>query len=311
MFSCRHYITSFLQGFLLRSIAKDGIRIVIDGTQVGKENAALVISLVWQKRGIPICWFVKKGSKGHFKVTDHIEVIKQFTAILLPLLPEGMEVTLLGDGEFDSIELQEYCLSHSWNYVLRTACDTVLYENGDKFAPQNIGIPTSATHFFIAGIEFTQKRFQYIQLVVQHDKKHKKPIFLISNLEYAIDIIGYYKERYSIECLFRDMKTSSFNIHLTRLKKPEEVANLIIIAALAFIFLLLLGIQHDTLEWRKKVQRVRKDKKVLSLFSFACRLIVFLVHNEIEFILLLKFPQNPNDFSKSFTEKSFVGFCKR
>jgi len=50
------------------------------------------------------------------------------------------------------------------------------------------------------------------------------------------------------------------------LKQACEVSNLIIIAALAFILLTVLAIQYDKPKWRKKVQRVRKDRKVLSFF---------------------------------------------
>ena len=75
----------------------------------------------------------------------------------------------------------------------------------------------------------------------------EKPILLVSNLLCSYDIISDYSLRYSIECLFKDLKSTSFNIHKTRLKKPEEVKNLIIIAALAFLLLTILAIQYDRL----------------------------------------------------------------
>jgi len=295
------FLVPFLKSFLAFSISKLGVRFVIDGTQVGKDNAALMISFVWQKRGVPICWFVKKGSKGHFKVADHIAVLEHFAAIIKPLLSEELAVTILGDGEFDSIEIQQFCLNQSWNYALRTACNTVLYENGDRFYPENIAVEEGENHVFIADIEFTKAKFQYVQLVVQHDTKHKDPIFLISNLECGQDIMDYYDERYSIECLFRDVKTTSFNLHLTRLKEPEHVSNLIIIAALAFILLLTLGIQYNSLEWRKKVQRVRNGRKVLAFFTFAFLLLAFLLDNDVPWEFSFHFPKNEDDFFKGYT----------
>ena len=88
---------------------------MIDGSQMGKNNAALMISIVWQNRGIPICWFVKKGSKGHFKEEEHVQVLQEAYNVLSPILPEKMPVVLLGDGEFDGIALQKFCLSSSWD----------------------------------------------------------------------------------------------------------------------------------------------------------------------------------------------------
>ena len=46
---------------------------------------------------------IKKGNKGHFTAANHVEVIKQVAS----LITFPISVTVLGDGEFDSCELQE------------------------------------------------------------------------------------------------------------------------------------------------------------------------------------------------------------
>jgi len=76
----------------------EGIRLVIDGSDVGKKNGVLMVSIVWKNRGIPICWYVKKGNKGHFKEQHHVAILEQAFEILADILPEGIAVTVLGDG---------------------------------------------------------------------------------------------------------------------------------------------------------------------------------------------------------------------
>ena len=278
------YLFFFLQGILAFPAFTNGIVLVIDGSQMGKDNAALMISLVWRKRGIPICWYVKKGGKGHFKAIDHEKVLNDAIGILKTMLPDNICVTVLGDGEFDGIGLQKLCKSVGWNYVLRTACDTVLYENGERFQAKEISPDGSHDCVFISTVEFTEERFKYVSVVCWHNKKrHEDPIFLISNLLCVGEIIELYDQRYSIECLFKDLKSTSFNLHKTRLKKPEQVSNLMIIAALAFILLTIIAIQYDIPKWRKKVQRIRKDQKVLSFFTFAYRLIDYFIEYDIGF----------------------------
>ncbi len=287
------YLTAFLRGILALTLLRHGVVLVIDGSQTGKDNATLMISLVWQNRGIPICWYVKKGAKGHFKSEDHEKVFQHAIQLLLPLIPEGMPVTLLGDGEFDGIGLQQMCIEIGWNWVLRTACNTVLYENLERFQAKQIGPTANQNCTFIPDVEFTEARFKYVNFVCWHDeKRHEEPIFLISNLQNAGDIIELYDQRYSIECLFKDLKSTSFNLHKTRLKKADEVSNLIIIAALAFILLTVLAIQYDKPEWRKKVQRVRKDRKVLSFFTFAYKLINHFLDYDIGFNFSFQFSKN-------------------
>lgn len=288
------FLNHFLSG-LICSFFKDSseIILVIDGTQIGKNNAALAVSLVWKKRGIPICWLVKEGSKGHFSEKDHVTVLQQAFDIILPLIPLSLQVLVLGDGEFDGIDLQKLCLSNGCDYVVRTACNTVLYKNQEVFQGKNISPEAEHDCFFIENVEFTKKRFKYVSFLCWHNqKRHKEPIFLISNLTCPRRIMEYYDQRYSIECLFKDLKSKSFNIHKTRLKKSEEVNNLIIIAALAFIIITILAINYDEPKYRKMVQRVRSDRKVLSFFSFAYKLIQHFLDNQFDFQVSCQFSKN-------------------
>lgn len=290
------YLHSFLLGILTLTYFRDGITIVIDGSQMGKDNAALMISLVWKKRGIPICWYVKNGGKGHFKTADHLKVTQHAIEILRSLLPDNMPVTLLGDGEFDGIELQQLCLDIGWNYVLRTACDTVLYQGDECFHAKDITTDNNHDCVFLEMVEFTLKRFKYVSYVCWHDKtRHEEAIYLISNLLCAGEIIEFYDQRYSIECLFKDLKSTSFNLHKTRLKYHEQVSNLILIAALAFMLLTVIAIKYDSDFWRKKVQRVRTDCKVLSFYTFAYRFIDYLIDNDIGFNFYFQISKNEQD----------------
>lgn len=291
------YLQRFLQGFILYALLATGeVILTIDGSQMGKHNAALMVSLVWRKRGIPVCWFVKSGSKGHFREEHHVEVLKQALLILLPLLPPDMPVTVLGDGEFDGIELQKLCREYGCKYALRTACNTVFYKKGERFQGKSLSVAEHHDCLFIEHLEFTDKRFKYVNFVCWHDcKTHQDPIFIVSNISCPRAIIEYYDQRYSIECLFKDIKSTSFNVHKTRLEKPEEVNNLLIVAALAFILLTSLIHIYDTKAYRKKVQRVRPDRKVLSFFCFAYKLLEYFLDHDVGFtfsMLFSKFSMN-------------------
>lgn len=297
------FLLAFIKGVLLCTSGLDtGIVLVIDGSQMGKDNAALMVSLVWGNRGIPICWIVKKGAKGHFKTVDHVKVLQQAIEIIALALPSNVAVTLLGDGEFDSADIQKLCLSKKWDYVLRTARNTIFYENGERFQSKFISPEPTQTVHFIGGVEFTEERFKYVSLVCWHDdKRHEEPIYLVSNLLCAGEIIELYDQRYSIECLFKDLKSTSFNINKTRLKNPKEVSNLLIVASLAFILLTVLAIQYDEPKWRKKVQRLRGDRKVLSFFSFAYKLIDYFDDYDIRFTFSFQFSKNIRSFFQAPT----------
>jgi hypothetical protein len=106
---------------LLRTLALNGLTLVIDGSTVGRGCVALVIGVVYKQRALPIAWTVVAGKKRHFPEAMHIDLIKEVEAAV----PDGVEVTLLGDGEFDGVDLQ--ALVNGWRYVLRTAKNITLY----------------------------------------------------------------------------------------------------------------------------------------------------------------------------------------
>ena len=94
--------------------------LTIDGSEVGRGCMTLMVSLIYQNRAIPLVWCVFDRPKGRLSAQEHIALLNE----LQRLLRADAEVILLGDGEFDSVELQSYLAQHNWEYVCRTAKDT-------------------------------------------------------------------------------------------------------------------------------------------------------------------------------------------
>jgi hypothetical protein len=77
--------------------------LLLDGMPVGRGCIALLISVAYRKRALPLAWLVVEGSKGHLSDDVHLQLLHQ----LLPLVPRHAQVVLLGDGEFDSVLFQQ------------------------------------------------------------------------------------------------------------------------------------------------------------------------------------------------------------
>ena len=224
---------------------------------MGNQHVALMISLVYKNRSIPLCWVVKKGGKGHFTTEMHVTLLKQLQEQLGVLFPTDKQVIVLGDGEFGSIDLQSTCLSFGWDYVFRIAKNTILHEMESRFQPQQLQLPQDQHYLYFEDVEFTQERFEHVNFLYWHDPKHEEPIALVSSLEEAIDIAEAYDRRYAIECLFKDLKSTSFNIHKTRLKSADAISNLIMVAAFAFTLLIKIATKYEKHKIRKYIHRIR------------------------------------------------------
>ena len=87
---------------LLAHVAFETLVLVMDGSVVGRGCVALMIHVLYKGRALPLAWRVRQGPKGHFPEELHIALV----ALIRACLPEGTQVVLLGDGEFDGTTLQ-------------------------------------------------------------------------------------------------------------------------------------------------------------------------------------------------------------
>ncbi|MEM9424950.1 MAG: IS4 family transposase, partial [Spirochaetota bacterium] len=276
---------------LLRGLAQRGpLLIAIDGSEVGKDCMALMVSVVWRKRALPVCWLVRKGKKGHMSVALHLEVLKQ----LANILPEGSEVVLLGDGEFDGYPLQAFCEKEHWKYALRTAKNSsIVMPNGECFAINELYPMPEHDHWLIEGIGFTQQGYGPVNCLVWHSSKYDEAIYLVSNLDWAKDIMDYYTRRFGVETLFGDIKSRGFNIHKTRIDNPERLNALLMVVCIAFLLVFALA------TFRNKLQKylpkfLRKDRiHAYSFFQIGLRAFRFFIKQQLKI-----FPQFTNNYQQ-------------
>ena len=95
---------------LLKTLSTQPIQLVMDGSVAGRGCLALMLSVVYHGRALPLCWVVVSAPKGHFPEATHRALLAQLQAIM----PKDAQVTFLGDGEFDGIDLQADLRKTDW-----------------------------------------------------------------------------------------------------------------------------------------------------------------------------------------------------
>lgn len=218
--------------YLIEKASKRGeLLFVVDGSQVGSSHTCLIVSIIVKGFSIPVAWVVKKGEKGHFSEDTHLELMKMFHQIV----PPSCRVVLLGDGEFDGIRLTSWCNEQNWEFAMRTASNRNI-DCGGEIAPFNT-IAADNNH----SVVFIPDAILGANGVFWHEKGYKDPIYLITNMELAEMACKYYKKRFKIESMFKQLKSKGFQLHKTQLQSAEKISNLIIVVAIAFCFTYCLG----------------------------------------------------------------------
>jgi len=231
------YFLPYVQA-LLHSLPEGPLVLVMDGSSVGQGCVALVVSVVYKKRALPVGWIVVSGEKGHLPDVTHQQLVQQIAAHL----PPEREVIFLGDGEFDGIGLLAAVTQQGWQFVCRTQKNVVLFEGEEDFRLSWLNLkPGEAIP--LEEVFFTKEGFGPLLCVACWDKRYQEPLYLVSNLQLWQEAVYWYKKRFQIETFFSDQKSRGFGLAKSHLSTPSRLSRLLMATCLAYIWMVCLGVR--------------------------------------------------------------------
>lgn len=219
---------------LLSKIAeqKGELIFVIDGSETAADCVTLMLSVIWKGYAIPVVWITRVGKKGHFSEEVHLDLL----TMVQKIVPSKCRVVLLGDGEFDGSKLRKQCKDLQWEFVLRTSIDRQVDCGGET---ANLGDLSPAAP---CELVFVADACEGDNAVLWHGKGYSKPVPLLTNMELGEMACQYYRRRFKIETLFKQMKSAGFNLQKSKVSGKTRVRHLILVVGLAFLFTFCIGI---------------------------------------------------------------------
>jgi hypothetical protein len=186
------------------------LKVAIDRTQWRDKNI-FVISLIWDKRGIPLYWQLlnKRGSSN----------IAQQQALISPVkeLLKDYEIIILGDREFGSVKLASWLCEQQVKFVLRIKQERYIQsEEADYVHLSELGLLPGSS-FDLTGVKVTkQKGFGSFDVAGNWSRKYRGKVddegwYLLTNLGGLKPAIAAFKCRRGIEAMFKDCKTGGYN----------------------------------------------------------------------------------------------------
>ncbi len=204
--------------------------VVIDRTQ-WKHHNLLMVSVVYQKRTIPLYWQVldKQGQSS----------LAEQKAVLRPVFDwvRNYRPVVLGDREFHRVALADWLRQQRVHFVLRLPKSTTVepfpkagYTRLDELA-QFPGIAV-----YEVQVQVTQQQgFGRFNLVtrwkrVYRQGKANQVWYLLTDLESLEAALECYAKRFSIEPMFRDFKSGGYHLEDTQLTGQRFLAIVLLIA---------------------------------------------------------------------------------
>ena len=224
---------------ILEALSHLPLVLVMDGSQAGRGCMVLRVGVLYQKRALPIAWLVYKGKKGHASAERHKQALEK----VLALLPEGSEVVLLGEAEYDTTEMIEWVEKNTpCKYVLRTSPQIYVQTDQQEQPIRDYPLEKGKV-LFLPQAGFTQTASLTLNVVGWWASRYAEPIFMVTDLNSPYQACRYCRRRFRIEAFFSDQKSRGFHIHKSHLADPIRLSRLLIAACLAYIWMICQGVQ--------------------------------------------------------------------
>jgi len=261
-----HYVPLLKQ--LLAQLDLDVYYLVADTTDVGRNHRALVLSLAYHQRSLPLIWQVEPGSKGHTSEEVQVNLIQRLYAHFQPDQP----VIFLGDSEFDGVTVQRQLRAQDWYYVCRTSPRLYVYPEGaeEGFPIGDLAPQPGAAPQQLENVAFTTKhRYGPVSCYACWEEPHPNALLLIYHLPPERAPRETYAPRFWTEPLFGDCKEYGFRLHTSRLQHADRLSRLFLAVAAAYLWMVCLGVQatqQGMADWVDRSQR-----RTLSVFKTGWR----------------------------------------
>lgn len=276
---------------LIQSLPDGPLALVMDGSAVGRGCMALVVSVIYKKRALPLAWIVVAGGKGHLSEQTHKQLLEQ----VAKLIPRDRTVVFLGDGEFDGIGLLAAIANLGWQFVCRTAHNAVVYEGDEDFRLAWLNVEPGQV-IECEDVFFTAGGFGPVLCVALWDKTQREALYLVSNFDFWQEALLWYKKRFGIETFFSDQKSRGFYLAHSHLSDPQRLNRLLMATCLAYIWMVCLGAHVVASGKLALIHRTHRCD--LSLFQIGLIWLEHCLNEDLPIPVLLRLPM-PGRSSKS------------
>ena len=200
------------------------IVLMIDQSHINATNQVLMLSVRMRDRALPVAWRVcqTKGNIGFQTQKELLDSIQDW-------LPEGSKVMLAGDRFYGTAKLISWCQAAGWGYRIRLKGNLTLQHQGGEVASGEIEdlMPQGVENAEIYRSGITTN------IGVLHEDGHPESWIIAMDAKPGKYTTLDYGMRWGIEAMFSDFKTRGFGIAQSQIKKPDRLARLILVMAIA------------------------------------------------------------------------------
>ena len=275
--------------------------LAIDVTTHQDRLTAVVVSVVYRSRALPVAWQILPGNRpGPF-----LPPLLDLLTALAPAVPRGQRVVVLSDRGLWSPRLYRHLRQLHWHPLLRVQGDVRVYLGARRFTPARRLTPQVGQAWLGRAVVHKQRAQRlWLTVVVVWTAGHAEPWVLFTDLPPRVVGPMWYGLRMGIECSFRDLKAFGWDWEHTRRTDPGRVARHWLVLAVASIWVLAAGTAAEDRGPVHGIPMARTGQRPVSVFQrgLAWLLTSFLGHGPPPRLRLRpeRWPTPPSDLQITY-----------
>lgn len=217
------------------------VTLLVDETKLHDRIGVMLVGVAWEGRCIPLVWRTYEANQaGGYPPEGQVGLIHGLLQTVQAGLSEGTTVWVLADrGIGTSPRLCQAVEALGWRYLFRVTGQTkVLTPDGERTIARQV---YPGQRWGAAGRVFKKRGRLPGYARALWAPAAAGPWALVTN-EGALTGEEYARRSWQ-EQTFRDLKSGGWQWHTSRIRRPDHVARLLVLLALAYAWLLALGSQ--------------------------------------------------------------------
>jgi hypothetical protein len=212
--------------------------LAIDVTTHHDRLTAVVVSVLYRSRALPVAWQILPGNQPGAFITPLLELL----TTLAPAIPRGRRVVVLTDRGLWSPRLYRHLRQQHWHPLMRVQRDVRVYLGARRSCAAATLTPQVGQAWVgRAVVHKHRSRRLWLTVVVVWTAGHAEPWVLFTDLPPRVVGVLWYGVRMWIECSFRDLKAFGWDWEHTRRQNPRRVARHWLVLAVASVWVLTAG----------------------------------------------------------------------
>ncbi len=219
---------------------------------IPKEQDVLMVSLSYHKRAIPMAW--QLHDFGPTNAQEQMDLLQRVYAIL----PKNQPIILHGDAEFGSVPLMRFITRKThWDFIFGQRSQTQFHLGDWQWQAVKTIHVTPSRPFFASNIFWTKTHhfgpLNFFAFYKPYRSIYNDPLKLVRYCTTSLPIAPHLRRlghrRWGCEPLFRDFKSSGWQIQLSGLPDPDSRHALLLVLSINYLWASSLG------RWLCKVGR--------------------------------------------------------